>query len=333
MKGYMLNKKLTIVIISLLGTILFANEAKNALEMAKVYEKNGDTKNAMLLYKKAALILSESTQAPIKNDNILSYGNNSIESYKDNKTDETVEQIIYSSFDIEAYRMNYLLPATYDSQNHTQHDGNSDRKSIETKFQISFKKNLSENLLGLDERLYLAYTQTSWWQTAADSSPFRETNYEPEIFIDFPYESEQSALKLYRVGLVHQSNGRLSESRSWNRLYLSGIFQYSGIFFQPRVWYRFKEDEKTSLLDTDGDDNPDILDYLGYGDITISYPYKKHLFSSIIRKKSIQVDWTFPIFGLNNAYGYVQVFSGYGESLIDYNEKVNKVGLGFSLTR
>lgn len=328
-----MNKKLTIVIISLLSTILFANEAKDTLEMAKVYEKNGDTKNAMLLYKKAALILSEPSQEPIKNDNIVSYGNNSIESYKDDKTDETVEQIIYSSFDIEAYRMNYLLPVTYDSKNHIQHDGNSDRKSIETKFQISFKKNMSNNLLGLNEKLYLAYTQTSWWQTAADSSPFRETNYEPEIFIDFPYEMEQSALKLYRVGLVHQSNGRLSESRSWNRLYLSGIFQYSGIFFQPRVWYRFKEDKKTSPTDTNGDDNPDILDYLGYGDITISYPYKKHLFSSVIRKKSIKIDWTFPIFGLSDVYGYVQVFSGYGESLIDYNEKVNKIGLGFSITR
>lgn len=328
-----MNKKLIIVIIPLLSAILFANEATQALNLAKSYEKDGNIKKAMEQYKKAALILSEPMKKTEKDQKILTYGNNSIESYEDKKTDETVEQIIYSAFDIEAYRMNYLLPLTYDSKNHTNHDSHSNRKKVETKFQISLKKKLSENLFGLNERLYLGYTQTSWWQTTADSSPFRETNYEPEMFIDFPFESTQSPLKLYRVGIVHQSNGRLSQSRSWNRIYASGIFQYHGIFFQPRIWYRFKEDEKTSPTDFNGDDNPDILDYLGYGDITISYPYKKHLVSSIIREKSVQLDWTFPIFGLNDVYGYIQVFSGYGESLVDYNEKVNKIGFGFSLTR
>jgi len=328
-----LNKKLVIVIISLLGTILLANEAKDALKIAKVYERNGNYKKAMEQYKKAALLLSAPIEKFEQKDKIVTYGKNSIESYQNEKTDETIEQIIYSTFDIEAYRMNYLLPVTYDSKNHTQHDGNQNRKNIETKFQISFKKKLSNNLLGFNESVYLGYTQTSWWQTAADSSPFRETNYEPEIFIDIPHDSEQSALKSYRVGLVHESNGRLSESRSWNRLYVSSIFQYQGIFFEPRVWYRFKEDKKANPSDVDGDDNPDIQEYLGYGDITIAYPYNKHLFSSIIRKRSVQLDWTFPIFGLNDIYGYIQVFSGYGESLIDYNEKVNKIGLGFSITR
>lgn len=328
-----MNKKLVIMIISLLSTILFANEATKALNLAKSYEKDGNIVKAMEQYKKAALILSGSKQNTVKDKKILTYGNNSIESYENEKTDKTVEQIIFSTFDIEAYRMNYLLPLTYDSKNHTSHDGNSNRKKIETKFQISLKKKLSENLFGLDERLYLGYTQTSLWQTAADSSPFRETNYEPEIFIDFPFESRQSALKLYRVGIVHQSNGRLAQSRSWNRLYASSIFQYNGVFFQPRIWYRFKEDKKTNPTDVHGDDNPDILDYIGYGDITISYPYQKHLFTSIIRKRSVQLDWTFPIFGMKDIYGYIQIFSGYGESLIDYNEKVNKVGLGFSITR
>lgn len=328
-----MSKKLIVVIISLLSTILFANEAKIALNMAKTYEKNGNIQKAMELYKKAAFLLSSPQKKTIEENKIISYGNNSIASYKNEKTNQTIEQMIYSAFDIEAYRMNYFLPVTYDNQNHTQHDGNEERKSIETKFQISLKKNLSRNLLGFNENFYIAYTQTSWWQTNADSSPFRETNYKPEIFIDFPFQSKQSALKSYRVGFVHESNGRLSKSRSWNRLYMSSIFQYQGIFFQPRVWHRIKEDKKTSPTDTSGDDNPDILDFLGYGDITISYPYKKHLFSSVIRKKSVQLDWTFPMFGLSNVYGYIQVFSGYGESLIDYDEKVNKIGLGFSITR
>ncbi len=327
--------KISLVIVSLFSTFVLANDAIDTIEMAKMYEKNGDIKNAMRQYKKAALMLADTKENYIKSqdEHIISFGNNSIPSYNNNETDKTVKQIIYSAFDIEAYRMNYLLPVTYDNKNHAIHDGHTFRKDFETKFQISFKKRLFENIFGLDEALYLGYTQTSWWQTSAPSAPFRETNYEPEIFLDFPYQDSQSILKSYRVGLTHQSNGKLFDSKSWNRIYLSGIFQYSGIFFEPRVWHRFKEDSKTNPNDVNGDDNPDILHYLGYGDISITYPYQKHLFSSIIRKRSIQLDWTFPLFGLNDVYGYLQVFSGYGESLTDYNEKVEKIGIGFSITR
>ena len=326
-------KKISIVIVALFGTITFASDANDTLNLAKMYEKDGDIKKAMEHYKKAAIMLIESKEDYLKDENIVSYGNNSIKSYDNNETDKTIKQIIYSAFDIEPYRMNYLLPITYDDKNHEQHDGHKYRKNVETKFQISFKKSLVENIFGLNDKLYLAYTQTSWWQTSAPSSPFRETNYEPEIFLDIPYANSQSPLKSYRIGLVHQSNGKLEKSRSWNRAYLSGIFQYSGLFFEPRVWYRFKEDEKKDFRDVDGDDNPDILNYLGYGDITISYPYEKHLFSTKLMKKSIQVDWTFPLFGLKDVYGYLQYFNGYGESLVDYNEKVEKVGLGFAITR
>ena len=328
-----MNKILITMIISLFSTILFANEAADVIDMAKMYERNGDIKNAMKEYKRAALMLSKPTTNYIKTEDNGALANNSIESYDDTETNKTIKQILYSKFDIEAYRMNYLLPVTYDGRNHAEHDGHSYREDVETKFQISFKKKLSDNLLGLNERLYLAYTQTAWWQTTADSSPFRETNYEPELFIDFPYISTKTALKSYRFGISHQSNGKLSTSRSWNRLYMSSIFQYHGIFIQPRIWYRISEDEKEDASDFDGDDNPDILDYMGYGDITINYPYKKHLFSSVLRKKSVQLDWTFPIYGSEDIYGYIQVFSGYGESLIDYNERVDKVGIGFSITR
>lgn len=326
-------KKISLVIVALLSTFLFASDATDTLNMAKMYEKDGEIQKAMQLYKKAALMLVETKEKYIQNGDIVTYGSNSIESYEDPETDKTIKQIIYSAFDIEPYRMNYLLLAVYDNKDHTQHDGHVRRENTETKFQISFKKSLAKNVLGLDDTLYVAYTQISLWQTTAPSSPFRETNYEPEIFVDIPYLSSKNALKSYRVGLVHQSNGKLTQSRSWNRAYLSGIFQYAGLFFEPRVWYRLKEDEKKDINDVNGDDNPDIQEYLGYGDITISYPYKQHLFSAKLMKKSAQFDWTFPIFGFKNVYGYIQVFSGYGESLIDYDERVEKAGLGFAITR
>lgn len=334
-------KKSIIVILSFFTSFLLANDALDALNLAKEYEKNADFKNAMKYYKKAALLSIEQKEEGFiksgQNGSIVNYGKNDISGYDDNETDATIKQIIFSTFDVKAYRANYLLPVTYDFQNH------EGRKNTETKFQISFKKELTNNLLGLNEKLFLAYTQTSWWQTTAASAPFRETNYEPEVFIQFPYPYEKTALKEYKIGLVHQSNGQDElDSRSWNRLYLSGLFQYEGIFFTPRIWYRLSEDKKEDITQANGDDNPDIHNYLGYGDLRIAYPYKKSLFSILIRNNlkfekenhgAVQLDWTFPLFGTKDAYGYLQIFSGYGESLIDYNKRSDRIGLGFALTR
>lgn len=295
----------------------------------------------MKYYKKAALLSVQTQESTYVKEGekgaIVSYGKNDIESYDDNETDNTIKQIIFASFDVKSYNMNYLLPATYDFVN------KPGRKNAETKFQISFKKELTNNLLGLNEKLYLGYTQTSWWQTTADSAPFRETNYEPEIFMQIPYDHDKTALKGYKIGLVHQSNGQsVEKSRSWNRVYLSGLFQYKGILIEPRAWYRLKEDKKTDTSNPKGDDNPDIHNYLGYGDLKIAYPYKKNLFSILLRnnlrfsnqnKGAVQVDWTFPLFGAKDSYGFLQFFSGYGESLIDYNKRSDRIGLGFALTR
>lgn len=225
-------------------TPIFANDLLDTYNKATFYEQQGDIKNAMIWYKKAAQLSLDTPPKDTNTTSLVKYGNNTIDAYEDKTTNQTVKKIIFSAFDIEPYKMNYLLPVTYDSKNHTAHDGNEYREDFETKFQISFKKSLFENIFGLNDKLYLAYTQVSWWQTSAPSAPFRETNYEPEIFLDIPYMSEESILKSYRFGLVHQSNGRLLTSRSWNRIYASGMFQYGGIFFEPKVWYRFKEDKK-----------------------------------------------------------------------------------------
>jgi len=330
-----LNIKKFLLIIAYFNLSIFANDISTIYQKAQALEKKGEFKQAMLLYKKAAnlTIKKKITKKNEKNPELTDIKNSILASYSNEETKETIAQIINDKFGVQPYKMNYLLPATYDFVEH------SDRKRFETKFQVSFKKRLFSNLLGMDESIYLAYTQTSYWQTASASSPFRESNYEPELFAMFPYKTK-SALKAYRVGIVHQSNGQGGElSRSWNRIYLQGYFQYFGAFISPRVWYRIPESEKTSPTDSSGDDNPDIYKYLGYGDLSISYPYKKHLFSLTLRNNfsspnrgSVQFDWTFPILH-NGVFGYLQLFSGYGESLIDYNKRNDKIGLGFAITR
>lgn len=298
---------------------------------AQKLENEGNYKEAMLLYKKAAN-LNNTTNNKEESFTTLkkAFYERQIEKVEDKESNENIKQSITAGFELYPYKKNYLMPITYDL-NETD-----DRKSTETMFQISIEKPLSYNLLGQNEFISAAYTQRSFWQTFESSFPFRETNYEPEIFILFPFENDK-IFKSYKVGFHHSSNGKSEElSRSWNTLYLETAFQLSELFIVPKIWYRIPEEK---------DDNPNIEDYYGYGDLTFVYNYKKHQFDLILRnnlefndknKGSAELNWTFPLprlFYSTDTYGLVQIFSGYGNSLIDYDREVNKIGLGIALSR
>lgn len=320
-----------------------ANDSQAAFELAQHYEKIGNQEEAFKWYKQTShLILDKLPNEKTLEQGLLKskvatiertqevYGS-LLKSYEDNpKTYNTVEQMMTKVFDISPYKSNYLLPATYNNVRYAD-----ERKQAETKFQLSFQKSLTDNLLGLHETISLGYTQTSWWQTADNSAPFRETNYQPEVFMVMPHFDSDSFIKAYQFGLLHESNGRdVPQSRSWNRLYAKAYLQLGGIIISPRVWYRIPENASE-------DDNPNIEDYLGHGDLEIMYPWGAHTFRVIARhnmnsdstqKGSAQLDWTFPLWD-KNLFGYIQIFSGYGESLIDYNKRSDRIGIGFALSR
>lgn len=204
----------------------------------------------------------------------------------------------------------------------------------EMKFQVSAKFPLWRNMIGQDTDLYLGYTQTSWWQLFADegitSAPFRETNYQPEVFLrhysaaHLPFGGQISGLDF---GLVHESNGRSQPlSRSWNRLMGRAVVEYGNIAFLGRIWYRLPEDDED-------DDNPGEYRYLGYGDLRAVWTPNKNTFSAMVRPGTEEIGteltWSYPI--SNSLRVYAQWWYGYGESLIDYDQKVNRFGIGIAV--
>lgn len=263
---------------------------------------------------------------------------------------EETEELQKRSFVITPYRLNYLLPysATTDMNRELyrsqQPDFGDNLKDYEAKFQISFSLPLHEpGLITQGDGFYFAFTMKSWWQVYSHSisAPFRETNYRPEFFYFRPLRfmrlggGEWSMM----IGLEHESNGRTQAlSRSWNRAFAE-LFWAKGhgvISFRP--WYRFEEDPKAQPTDAKGDDNPDIEDFLGHYELSGTYEWEaiNHELSVLWRQNfskgnhAVELTYTFPLFG--KLRGMVQLFDGYGESLIEYNIKQTRIGFGIAMS-
>lgn len=216
-----------------------------------------------------------------------------------------------------------------------------DLDALEAKFQFSFKGEIMAyrhiHWLGFEDfRLWGAYTQQSNWQAfnARNSSPFRETNYEPEMIATFGTGNNADGLKMVNLGLSHQSNGKnAADSRSWNRLYLQGGWEWGHDWsVLARGWWRIPENVAK-------DDNPDITDFVGRADAVIRWePDNTQSISLLLRNNLLlsgnrglmQLDWTTPLLIGKSARLHAQLSTGYGESLIDYNHRQTTLGLGVS---
>lgn len=157
-----------------------------------------------------------------------------------------------------------------------------DLDRAEGKFQLSFKTKAAEGLFGTRGDLWLGYTQVSYWQVGnrRHSSPFRETNYEPEATLLFPLNVGLGGLDVRFAGLTlnHQSNGRGGTlSRSWNRLIGEVGAEYGPWSLHARPWARVF---KSSGQD---DDNPDIEDYAGRGELAVSWRGRGHVVTTTLR--------------------------------------------------
>jgi phospholipase A1 len=244
------------------------------------------------------------------------------------------------TFQFRAHNGNYILPVYGSSDVNqapsTPSQGTAsvpDMQAGEIKFQLSFKTKLAENMLGGNSDLWFGYTQQSHWQfyNSDASRPFRETNYQPELIWTIPTDYDLFGWRgrLVNLGLVHQSNGRADPlSRSWNRAYAQVGLEKGDWALLARPWYRLPEKEST-------DDNPDINRYMGYGDVIAMWKKNGHVVTLLGRlntgtgKGGFQADWGFPL--SRQLKGHIQLFSGYGASMIDYNHNQTTLGIGISL--
>jgi len=243
-----------------------------------------------------------------------------------------------NSFVLTPHRPNYILPLAYNwTLNKAAYGPEGDKlQPAEIKFQISFKADVAENIFGDNGDLYVAYTQISQWQAynSDNSSPFRETNYEPEAFLAFTTDVPVLGLRnrVLSFGIAHQSNGREEPlSRSWNRIYAEFILDRGQFAMSLKPWYRIREPAET-------DNNPDIGRFMGPGELRLIYEWKKYVAALMVRnnfrlhdqKGAEQLEFSFPLVG--RVKGYVQYFYGYGDTLIDYNARTNCLGIGVLLT-
>lgn len=239
------------------------------------------------------------------------------------------------------HRPNYVLPATFNSKPNDDpfrsQATNFELERLEAKFQLSFKFKLWQDILNDKGDLWFAYTQQSYWQVYdQESSPFRETNYEPSLFLTYPVKFSVFGLRarMLALGFDHQSNGRDEPlSRSWNRIVASAVLEKGNLAAVVRAWYRIPEDR-------DDDDNPDIEDYLGHGDVVLSYRHNRNEWSATLKnnldfdrnRSGVELAWSFGLPFTRSLSGYVQYYYGYGESLVDYDAPVNRIGIGFLIS-
>jgi len=249
------------------------------------------------------------------------------------------------TFNIRGYQPVYVMPVFATSnQNDQPTSPNPDNTvhtpqnldNVEAKFQLSLKTKVWQGVFGDAGDLWIGYTQSSRWQVYNSklSRPFRETDYEPEAMLVFNthYHALGWEGRLLGIGIDHQSNGRSNPlSRSWNRVIADFGFERDGWTLMVRPWWRIPEPSHD-------DNNPDISDYIGRADMQLVHEWHGQEFGLMLRHSlrggsrshgAGRFTWSFPLAG--NVRGYMELFKGYGESLIDYNHNATYLGLGISL--
>jgi phospholipase A1/A2 len=251
-------------------------------------------------------------------------------------------------FNAVGYRANYFLPihATTRINRAPQSPTQAavltpDYRHVESKIQLSLRTKVLQGLLVPEADVWVGYTQSSLWQiyNSPGSKPFRNTDYETEAMLILRTPQPLRRLpfgwqwRYSLAGLAHQSNGQADPlSRSWNRVYLGAGVERGDVSLTVRVLRRLRED-------LEDDNNPDLTDYRGRGELQLTWTPGAATASLLYRstfksfkRGALQFEWTRPVYDdqPNGLRWYVQVFSGYAETLTDYNFHQTSFGAGLS---
>ena len=225
-----------------------------------------------------------------------------------------------------------------------------DFRTTENRIQLSVRTKIAQGLLTHNDgtrkdSLWFGYSQQSYWQLFSPniSRPFRSTDHEPEVIYVYPTDAKLPGgwrLRYSGIGVVHQSNGQsLPLSRSWNRVYLmAGMELDTRWRVQARVWQRINESSGS-------DDNPDISDRIGRGELSAFWNMDaentvgmtvRHALRKNSSGGSAKLEWLQTLGkgfagGKSNLRLHTQLFSGYGDSMIDYNRRRTVLSVGLSL--
>ena len=217
------------------------------------------------------------------------------------------------------------------------------RGGYSARFQLSFKYRLFDRSTGygrdrpLLSALYFGFTQNSLWDLSSESRAFRDTSYQPAFFWKWESTEEPTWLDVARLGLEHESNGTAGQrSRSINILFLRPEWHWPlrgghELQFTPKLYQYL-----------DKSDNPDIHRYRGYVDWRVRYDAAGEWIATTVArigtagKASLLVDLSKRArdirLGPIGGYFHLQFFTGYGESILDYDVRGrSQLRLGFAI--
>ncbi len=159
------------------------------------------------------------------------------------------------------------LPSNYEvSEKNPIHEN---MKKTEAMFQLSGLLPLFRFQL-TNTRFYLTYTQKSYWQCYTGvSAAFRAQDHIPELVMEQPLSSlkERLYVEKVKIALIHHSNGvGYGYERTWDRLYIEGIFHWKQYFISLKPWYVLPTKSMKKY-------NPYVRGYLGDGEVKIGFRY------------------------------------------------------------
>ncbi|WP_246865132.1 phospholipase A [Muribaculum intestinale] len=204
------------------------------------------------------------------------------------------------------------------------------RTNTNVKFQISVAQRLTRSTLPGGSYLYLFYTQKCFWNVLEKSFPMTDLNFNPGIGITRPIFVKNRFIGKITLVLEHESNGRDSiQSRSWNKISLAANMLIDPkIMIYGKFWIPF----------IDGQNNRDLLDYVGIYQFGLSYMPFNHRFAAtllVTKRKgwnfnyNTMFEMSYKIGRRTNQYLFLQYYNGYSEGLLDYKQFKSQLRVGF----